>query len=213
MGIDTLCAIKLNRRFTSHSSILVESSRIEANQKQTMTEPIHSENPSAMCSITAFSLLPSSTVAMAVKRTEQDTYLRFLYAKNRGFSSYNPVARTSSFYADAYIPTGAQVGDLAIHRTNGTVSYIGLNVTLPADAPRNLDRGNVIVRIKDYAPVPFEEGVDYLRDDARFPAPCVIGGTNDLRHPLEITHNNEDGPIRYILVYCCKFRSCSKDKC
>ncbi|KIY68795.1 hypothetical protein CYLTODRAFT_489515 [Cylindrobasidium torrendii FP15055 ss-10] len=137
---------------------------------------------------------------MAVKRTEQDTYNRFLYLKNRGFSSYNPIPRTNPPYADAYIPTGARVGDLAIHRTDGTVSYIGLNVTLPPEAPRNLDRGEVRVRLKDYSPVTFKEGVDYLRDDNRFPTPCVIGGTNDLRHPFETTDNNEDGPIRSLSI-------------
>ncbi|KIY71264.1 hypothetical protein CYLTODRAFT_487331 [Cylindrobasidium torrendii FP15055 ss-10] len=135
-----------------------------------------------------------------VKRVRQDTYNRFLYAKNRGFSSCDPVPRTGSHYADVYMPTGAQVGDLAIRRFDGTVSYIGMNVTLPVEAPRNFDQGNVRVRLNDYSPVTLEEGVDYLRDDAHFPTPCVIGGTNDLQHPFETTDNNEDGPIRSLSI-------------
>ncbi|KIY64380.1 hypothetical protein CYLTODRAFT_425274 [Cylindrobasidium torrendii FP15055 ss-10] len=135
-----------------------------------------------------------------VKRVRQDTYNRLMYAKNRGFSSYNPVPRTGSHYSDVYYPTGAQVGDLAIHRTDGTVSYLGFNVTLPVEAPRNLNNGEVRVRLKDYSPVTLEEGVDYLRDDSRYPTPCVIGGTNDLQHPFETTDNEEDGPIRSISI-------------
>ncbi|KAF9008091.1 hypothetical protein BDZ89DRAFT_1144325 [Hymenopellis radicata] len=75
---------------------------------------------------------------------------------------------------------GVQIGDL-VYRAYGAIIYTGINVTRPANDPRNSR-----TLPSDYAPVVLQPDVDYTVNMSRFSSPGISYGLNDATAKFDI---------------------------
>ncbi|KAF9055492.1 hypothetical protein BDZ89DRAFT_22182 [Hymenopellis radicata] len=117
----------------------------------------------------------------------QNDYTRLLYPVARGYTPLYPDA-FQPHPSNEFILEGVQIGDLVLRDSIGSVLYIGINITKPADDPRNWQK-----LPKDYESLLLEPGIDYTVETSHFPSPGILHTTNSVSESFDLRHIPQAG--------------------
>ncbi|KAF9016752.1 hypothetical protein BDZ89DRAFT_397779 [Hymenopellis radicata] len=142
-------------------------------------------------------------IIMAFSMDIQGDYARLFYPTARGYAPSWPDPIQSGVFS----LEGVQIGDL-VYRAYGAIIYTGINVTRPANDPRNSR-----TLPSDYAPVVLQPDVDYTVNMSRFSSPGISYGLNDATAKFDIrsvpkTEENDCDRLEFSTdatagAYCC----------